>query len=271
MRWKLTAAIAAIALLQAPASAEPAPWLPVLAGASSLCVPGLGQLALGDLHGAGLSLGLTALPLAAGSADLPPTIFADLPDQRSSLWLLTAQEAWFVQAHLAFQEGRELTHNAGFPQPLHVHSVGDLIAAPISWSQLSDWRIWATVGLALASNILLDTLLPEPTNNAPELPTVFQARSASLYGLSISPGEAYGANAGMGMLLAGHAAVGEESLFRGFFQDELERDTGPIPALLLTSALFGASHIGGINQTTTLKQFLGPGLGGLCFGLLYQS
>lgn len=268
---RCVAAIAVLLCFQAPARAAEPAWMPAVAGATSLVVPGLGQLALHDPQGAALSLGLTALPLAAGLANVPPTIFADLPDQRTSLWLLTAQEAWFVQSEMAFQLGREQSGNAGFPQPLRVHTVGDLVSAPFEGAQFADWRVWATVGAALAANILLELLLPSPTGNAPEPPTIFQARSASWGGVPLTPGEAYGANAGMGMLLAGHAAVGEEALFRGFFQDELQRDLGPVPALLLTSAIFGAFHVGGINQTTALKQFLGPGLDGLCFGALYQS
>lgn len=269
----------AVVLLASPAAAlEAAPerppasrstygQLPLVAGSLSMFVPGLGHWVLGQRQEAALSLGLTALPLVAGLAGAPPVIFADLPDQRASLWLLTAQEVWSMQAYMAYMAARKQIGNAGYPQPYREPSPLNLVMAPFKLEHLFDGRVWATVGASLASNILLEIAAPDPPGA--ETPYLFDARYAEVAGQQTAPGVGYGLHLVGSTVLSTHAGVGEEVLFRGMIQDEAERYLGRVPGLVAASALFGLVHVGGINQTSHFKQFTATGIGGLWFGGLY--
>jgi len=68
--------------------------------------------------------------------------------------------------------------------------------------------------------------------------------------------------AGLG-LVALAAGIGEELLFRGVIQDGLESWYGPLPALVLTSLLFGMAHC------ITRAYFMLACLMGLYLGALY--
>lgn len=270
---KVLLTMAVLAGAAAPALAdEPAPsrpdWLPQ-AAATAAIIPGLGHLVLGEPREAGIAFGATVAPSLLAFVAPQPYVFADLPAQKASLWEYTAQEAWLVQMHLAFQEGRRLTGNAGFPQPLVQHSVADLVAAPFQLDNLLDPAVWSVVAANFMVGVVFDNFLPDP-DQAPT-PFVFTARSAQLAGATIPTGVGYAANAGMGAVLAVHAGLGEEAFFRGTLQDSLEPSLGQWGSLAVSSSIFGLAHVGGVNQTSPVKQFLEPGLAGALLGRLYQT
>lgn len=250
--------------------ARPAGWngSPIAVAGASFLVPGLGQLLLGDGGGAAIAFGTAAVPLTLGLLNAPPIIFADLPESRSSFWLLTAQEALCLGSYKAYTTARRLTNNEGYHTPLRDPNVVDLILAPAKPSNLLDWQPWAVVALNLASGILIELVLPDPPS--PDTPIVFDARSATLFNRQVSPAVGYGAHLAGSTLLSAHAGIGEEALFRGVLQEEAERYLGPTGGLLVASSLFGLIHVGGINQTSYLKQFLATGMGGLILGGYYQ-
>ena len=67
-------------------------------------------------------------------------------------------------------------------------------------------------------------------------------------------------------------SIGEEALFRGYLQSELEERFGKQLGWLTTSALFGALHIP--NGTTTKERIfasLSAFTGGLVLGYFYQE
>jgi membrane protease YdiL (CAAX protease family) len=170
---------------------------------------------------------------------------------------------------MAFNEGRRLIGNQGFAHPLQQLSVGDILLAPFQSDQLFDPHVWGAVATIFMTGVLLDEFLPD-ADHVPT-PFVFGAQSAQMLGRTVPTGVGYGANALAGGVLALHAGVGEETLFRGVFQDELEASLGPWAGLGAASTLFGMAHVGGINQTSSFKQFLGPGSAGLILGRLYQT
>lgn len=258
----------ALADVPPPDEKQPPSWLPI-AAAGAAVFPGLGHLVLGQPREAGIAFGATALPLVAGAAELPPIIFADLRDQRMPLWDLTAQEVWSVQIYDAFQRGREATHNAGFTTPLITLSPGDMVLAPFQPEQFLDPGVWSAVAFGVLESVLFDSFLPDP--DSPPTPFVFTARSVTIGGSAQQPAVGFAANTAAGGVLALHAGVGEEALFRGVIQTELERDLGSWGGLGASSALFGLAHVGGINQTTAVKQFLEPGTAGFILGRLYQT
>lgn len=266
---------ATIAMLPAPALAEeapkPAPWsgLPLLAASLSTFLPGLGHLAIGEPQPAAYSFAATFAPLTLAALNAPPVVFADLPEARTSLWALTAQEVWFMQAYLAYMAGRKQIGNHGFPQPYRDPSVPNLVLAPAKAEHLTDWRVWTAVWLGVVTNVVLEVALPDPPQ--PATPLVFTAREAQLAGSRVPAAWGYGAHLLGSTVLSAHAGIGEEVFFRGVVQDEAERHLGRWGGLAVGSALFGLVHVGGINQTTPAKQFLATGLGGLYLGGLYQA
>lgn len=249
---------------------QPVGWngSPLAVAGASFLVPGLGQLLMGDMGGAALAFAAGAVPLGLGLANAPPIIFADLPQQRSSMWLMTAQEAICLGSYKAYTTARKLTNNEGYPRPARDHAVVDLVLAPVKPQHLLDWQPWLVVGLNLASGILLDMLLPEPAG--PDTPIVFDARYATVFNQQVSPAVGYGLHVAGSSLLSAHAGIGEEALFRGVIQEEAERYLGPLGGLLVASSLFGLVHVGGINQTSAIKQFTATGIGGLILGGYYQ-
>ncbi len=246
---------------------------PPFAVAVAGLVPGLGQLSLGDPAGAGIALGAVVVPAALGwpgllgSKGAPPVVFADQP-LAESMFLVGAQEAWFVQDFMAYQQANEDLA----PQRLagrRIYSVADLASAPVQWADFWDWRVWAAVAGSLASDYLIGSIAPD---NTPLGKSPFEAKSASYYGLSMPPGAAYGINVVGAGAMGELAGVGEESAWRGVIQDEIEWDTGsPWLAVAATSVLFGLAHVGGINQTSAVKQFVGTAIGGAILGSLYVS
>lgn len=274
-RWGAIALAAWIALASPALAEEPAPprarWdgLPLMAATLSTFIPGLGHLAIGEPAPAAYSFLAVLAPTYLGLSQAPPVVFADLPESRTSLWVLTAQEVWFMQAYLAYMAARKQIGNAGYAQPYREPSVMNLVLAPAKFEHMADWRVWATVGLGIASNVLLAMALPDAPE--PETPFVFQARSAELFGARVPVGIGYGAHMAGSVVLSAHAGIGEEVLFRGVIQDEAERHLGRWGGLAVGSTLFGLVHVGGINQTSAWRQFLGTGLGGLFLGGLYQA
>lgn len=281
MRIRLLAiALAATVILPTPALAQEAEapyparvrshWggLPLTAATLSTLMPGLGHLAMGEVGPAAGAFAATAAPLYLASINAPPVVFADLPEARSSLWALTSQEVWFMQAYLAYMAARKRIDNQGYTQPYRAPSVPDLLLAPAKPEHLSDWRVWTTVWLAVVSNVLLEMAMPDPPQA--ETPYVFGAKQAYVGGRPVPVEWGYGAHVFGSGVLSAHAGIGEEVFFRGVIQDEAERHLGPWGGLAVGSSLFGLVHVGGINQTSPAKQFLATGLGGLYLGGLYQ-
>lgn len=232
-------------------------------------VPGLGPLIMGDPAAAGISLGAVAVPGALGILRTPPIVFADQPAS-TSIFTLGALDTWFAQDFMAYQEANEKYA----PQRLvgrRIYTVADLTSAPVSLDDFLDWRVWAAVAASLATSYAVQALPGSgPTSGPSSGPTPFSAKSASLWGLGMPPGAAYGLNVAGGGVMGEMVGVGEESAYRGVIQDEIEWDTGsPWIAVGATSVLFGLSHVGGINQTGALEQFLGTAIGGAILGTLY--
>ncbi len=247
---------------------------PSLIGLASYVVPGAGQAINMNYDQALLGFGIAVGSLALGEGDLRsdaprlPILFPDT-DQKQSILILPAQWAVFCSTYYAYKQAE-----ARFipEKQIKVREVPfwDLMLSPWMPENLLDWQNWAAVGALLASNLVVNVVLPpEPVLPGP---VVFEARSASYGGIEMPALGGFALNVLAGALVAWQAGTGEEALYRGFMQDEIERDTGsPIAAVALTSASFGAAHIGGVNQTSAARQFLGTGvMSGLLGGYYLQ-
>lgn len=253
------------------ALAETAPeWLPVTAATLEV-IPGAGHLLLGDLQGAGLALGSVAAPLALGLLNTPPMLYLDQnnPEKGASAFDPICNTAQFLSIYHVYQEGRD-RRDAGSARP-RAASISDLIWAPFQSEQLLDWRVWSAVAFSFLASKIAVTAQPYAAAPAtPASPLVFQAQSATLLGAQVPSALGYGANLVGSAYIGANAGIGEEALFRGVMQTELERSLGPWAGLILTSSLFGLAHVGGLNKGNALSVFLGTGLVGFIDGRLYQ-
>jgi membrane protease YdiL (CAAX protease family) len=232
-------------------------------------LPGAGFMLLDDKISALLSFASVVVPLSLTAASVPPMIFSDLPEQKIPLWALTAQTTWSLQIHQTYQEARLRAAPDLYQSRPKIYNTLELIASPFEWDQLFDKSVWLSVFSGLASGAVLDLVFPDAQATQPNPPSIFQAQAANYMGQVLTPAQAFGINTAAATVLSAHAGIGEEVLFRGVLQEELEVKLGTIPALIGTSAAFGAVHIGGINQGNQFKVFLGTGIGGFIDGSLY--
>lgn len=282
-RW--TAALAAtIWLMAGPARAQEPPepnWLPLQAAGAAV-LPGMGYVLLGQPKAAGRTLAAMAVPTTLAVLRVPPILPPDLrgyyaPDPRLGLFNLenrqsafatTAVKLWWLQIFTSYQEARRLTDNRGFPQPLKVRSAGELVAAPFLPESWSDWRVWAVVGLGLLETWLLRALFEPETLR---VPSVLEARTTTLGATPIAPLTGYAVDTLGTSILSLQPGVGEEVLFRGIVQDELERHIGPWGSLGVTSVFVGLLHYRNAGWRTDVRQVGTPLIAELLLGYLYQS
>jgi len=200
-----------------------------LAGTAALVI---GGVALVSGHS-------TSLDGASDSAQVP--IGLDL--------LLTGQNLWFFSIFDAYRHARVLRDDAGYRHPITRETLPYLASAPFRPSVLARPWVWAGVPLALAAGLGISYLVDRESFT--KYPSIFDIRSINILGHSFhsraaafATGEAYYA------ALFDPVGVGEESLFRGFFQSELEESLGTYGGLAAASGIFGAVHV---------FNFLGPG------------
>jgi membrane protease YdiL (CAAX protease family) len=76
----------------------------------------------------------------------------------------------------------------------------------------------------------------------------------------------------LAMILVGEALIGfmEEAYFRGIILRIL-RSTGALPAVLLSSALFGAVHLGNVFFRDSTALVVAQAVGAFCFGVGYAA
>ncbi len=284
MRRGTAALLAALMLGSAPVRAAEAAdpnWLPLQAAGAAL-LPGMGYVLLGQPEAAARTLGAMAVPTTLAVLRVPPILPPDLrgyyaPDPRMGLFDLenrqsafatTAVKLWWLQMYTSYQEARRLTDNRGFPQPLKVRTAEELVAAPFLAESWSDWRVWAVVGLGLVETWLMRALFEPETLR---VPSVLAARATSLGSQPISPMVGYAVDTLGTSLLSLQPGVGEEVLFRGLVQDELERHMGPWGSLGVTSVFVGLLHYRNAGWRTDVRQVGTPLIAELLLGYLYQA
>lgn len=260
--------------------AVPARWLPVAAAAAET-VPGLGHWVLGRPAEAEPWLCALAVPTTLAALGTPPLVndavrgyFVINPTRPIlqpgpvSFFGTTAVKIGWVDQYLVYQQARDLTDNATFAHPQHDSSLQDILTAPFVLRNLLDWRIWA----AMAAGLVVEHGLPALLDPQPLGPTVLQARTANFYGIPMTPAQGLALDLATVPIVAYQPAVGEESLFRGVVQQELEHDLGQWPGLLTLSALFGFMHMRpGVSNSEQETRFLVPALAEIILGSLYQA
>lgn len=226
------------------------PWRkrPGMAAGLSLLCPGCGQLYLGQREGFAY-LGATAALLGTSVALLrdQPAISLDEPARSARVPIaiplaITAQNLWFYSIFDAYRDARVLRGDAGYRHPITREGLGELASAPFRPKVLASPWVWAGVPLALGAG-LAASWLASRGGEAEGAPTIFDVREVNVLGRSFSRGPGFAAGSAYYAALFVPVGVGEEALFRGVIQTELEERFGTWGGLAAASAIFGAVHV----------------------------
>jgi membrane protease YdiL (CAAX protease family) len=228
---------------------------PGVAAALSVLCPGCGHLYLGD------SIGWAYL---AGGAGLVGGGFALLAGEQVSLsgaaqstdvplgLLLTGwgQNLWFYSIFDAYRDARVARGDEGYRIHITHEGLDELVTAPFRPSVLKSPWVWGGVPAMLVAGIGI-SLLVEGGGSDPAPPTIFDVDNVNVFGHKFSPGAGYALGSGYFAALFASVGVGEEALFRGVIQTELEERWGGPVGIAVASAFFGALHVGNFKDGKT--------------------
>lgn len=228
---------------------------PGVAGGLSLLCPGCGHLYLGKPVGWAYLLGTGALvgsgigliageqvSLSGGSSSAKVPV---------GLALVTAgQNLWFYSIFDAYRDARVARGDIGYRIPITRESLDDLYTAPFRPSVLKSPWFWGGVPAMLALGIGVSYLVGTDATG-PNPPTIFDVDRVNVFGKDFSRGAGFALGTGYFAALFSSVGVGEEALFRGVIQTELEERWG-LPGVAVASAIFGAIHIGNFRDAKTI-------------------
>jgi len=232
----------------AAARAKLYPWSKHVgtAVAISIVCPGCGEIYLGHTATGAAQIAATAALVASGFALLDGNVSGlsgpvDSASTSVGIDLLEAgQNAWFYSIFDAYRDARVMRGDAGYKHPITHESLGDLASAPFRPSVLASPWLWAGVPATLALGLGV-TYLSDPSGFTAN-PSIFHTRSIDVLGHTFGRGGGFAAGEGYYLTLFDPVGVGEESLFRGVIQNELDERFGTWGGLVLGSAIFGAVH-----------------------------
>ncbi len=254
------------------------PWRkkPGTASGLSLLCPGCGQLYLGNTAEGIAQLGTTAALLASTVLllrDQELALDGTAQSRRVPLGILTAiagQNLWFYSIFDAYRDARVARGDYGYRHAITRESLGDLTSAPFRPSVLASPWVWAGVPIAVGAGVLASYLAaPEEFRDKN---SIFEVDKVNVLGRRFSRLGGFGAGESYYAGLFTPVGVGEESLFRGLIQTEMEERFGTYGGLAVASLMFGAVHVlnflddpGGAAVAVPVISVLGSGL-----GLAYQ-
>ncbi|HEY4178806.1 MAG TPA: CPBP family intramembrane glutamic endopeptidase [Kofleriaceae bacterium] len=237
------------------------PWGKSPGKAAALSIIGLGQFYLRD-NQAGTAYLLTTGALVGSGLALVANhdVSIDGPSDSAKvplgLGLATAgQNLLFYGIFDSYRDARVLRGDAGYSFHITHESLDELALAPFNPSVLKSPWVWGGVPAALAfglgASILIDKIDGSDTQGRP---TIFDVKKVNVFGHKFNRGAGFAAGAGYFGALFGTVGVGEESLFRGVIQTEMEERFGTVPGLVLGSVIFGSVHT--LNFVDDPKQAL---------------
>lgn len=245
------------------------------AGLGLLC-PGCGHLYLGKTVEGGAYFGVTATLLGSALVSLRgQEIRLDGTAESAKvptglLLATTAQNLWFFSIFDAYRSARVARDDAGYKHRITRESLGDLVSAPFRPSVLKSPWVWIGVPAALIAGIAVSYAIEG--DDLENTPSIFDVDKVNVFGRRFSRGAGFAAGSAFYAGLFASVGVGEEALFRGVIQTELEERFGSTGGLIAASAIFGAVHAfnflddpGTIAVAVPVITVLGTGL-----GLAYQ-
>lgn len=222
------------------------------AGWAALC-PGCGQVYLGK-PAVGVAQFLAAATFLGGgfflarsgqTADNNSSISLNgpVPSSRASAGILllgAGQNTWFYQVFDAYRDARVAQDDAGYKHHISRETLDQLIAAPFTPSVVASPWVWGVVPLTLAAGIAVSFVGPASSGTKPR--SIFDVHSINFWGADLSRGAGFAAGETYLAALFDPVGVGEESLFRGVVQTEMDERLGPYGGLAVASAIFGGVH-----------------------------
>lgn len=215
------------------------------AGFGLLC-PGCGHLYLGKTAEGAAYLGTTAALLGGGLASLSGkevSLDGAADSKRVPVGLLlatTGQNLWFYSIFDAYRSARVARDDAGYKFKISRETLPELVSAPFRPSILKSPWVWAGVPAALLGGIAISYAIDR--EELEDRPTIFDVDRVNVFGHKLRRGRGFAAGAAYFGGLFASVGVGEEALFRGVIQTEMEERFGPTGGLVIASAIFGSIH-----------------------------
>jgi len=154
--------------------------------------------------------------------------------------LIAAQNLWTYSIFDAYRDARVLRGDQGYKHSITRENIGELASAPFRPSVLASPWVWGGVPLTLGAGVLFTYIV---TPDAFDEPSIFDVKEVNFLGRRMSPGKGYAAGLGYFATLFVPVGVGEEALFRGLIQTELDERFGTWGGLALSSIIFGGVHV----------------------------
>jgi len=228
---------------------------PHTAAAWSLLCPGCGQFYLHNPSVGAAQLAASVALIGGGEllvGDDPVNVDHAAGSARAAVGFAMAsigQDLWFYSIFDAYRAARVMRDDVGYRQPITRETLPELASAPFRPSVLGRPWVWAGVPLTLGAALGLSYLIDRDSFSSSR--SIFDVRSINILGHTFdSRAAAFAAGEAYWAALFDPVGVGEESLFRGYVQTELEEKLGSYGGLASASAIFGAFH---------LFNFIGPG------------
>lgn len=215
------------------------------AGLSLLC-PGCGHFYLGKHAQGAALLGSTATLLGGAALSLRGQEIAldggsDSAKVPAGLLLATtAQNLWFYSIFDAYRSARVARKDYGYKHEITREGLGELASAPFRPGVLKSPWVWLGVPAALLGGIVVSFALEG--DDIEDVPSIFDVKRVNFFGHKLRRGRGFAAGSAYYGGLFASVGVGEEALFRGVIQTEMEERFGPTAGLVVASAIFGSIH-----------------------------
>jgi membrane protease YdiL (CAAX protease family) len=181
-------------------------------------------------------------------------------DEVNSFWIL-AEKGWELSFFTTYRNGLRAQGVDPVAHGVDDISVLEMFKAPFRRESLRDPMVWLAglLGLAAAA---LDGHDAERRYGDVAGVGILGSDANPEWGLGV-----YGADAFALSLAAG---VGEEAVWRGLIQNELETEFGPRGGLWSSAGLFGLAHIIDLDGDIVAERTVGATVAGLYLGHMYQ-
>ena len=132
-----------------------------------------------------------------------------------------------------------LRGDAGYKFSITRESLGELASAPFRPSVIKSPWVWAGVPIALLAGIGVSYLAGDFTDT----PSILDEKRVNVLGHQFHRGTGFAAGTAYLAGMFAPVGVGEESLFRGVVQTEMEERFGTLGGLFAASVIFGGVHV----------------------------
>jgi len=232
----------------AAAHAQLVPWgkRPGTAAGLSLLCPGCGELYLGHTDVGAEQLAATATLITSGALLIrghSASLGGPTDSAQASVGfalVMAGQNSWFYSIFDAYRDARLLRGDLGYRHPMTHERLCDLATAPFRPAVLKSPWLWAGVPLTLALGLGVSYL--SARSDLTGQPSIFDIKNLNVLGHTFGRGAGFAAGEGYFVSLFDPVGIGEEALFRGVIQNELDERFGQWGGLALGSAIFGAVH-----------------------------